>query len=63
VVKLHNEKLNDLNYSPNIIRVIQKRRTRWAELAARLGERRSTYRVLVGKPEAETTWKTQVKMG
>ena len=61
--KLRNEELNNLNYSPNIIRVIQKIRMRWAGLAARLGERRSVYRVLVGKPETETTWKTQVKMG
>jgi hypothetical protein len=43
--------------------VIQKRRRRWAGLAARLGERRSVYRVLLGKPEGETTWKTRVKKG
>jgi hypothetical protein len=36
---------------------------RQARFAARLGERRSVYRVLVGKPEGETTWKTLVKMG
>ena len=40
VGKLSNEELHDLNYSPNIIRVIQKRRMRWTGLAARLGERR-----------------------
>jgi len=51
VGKLNNEELNDLNYSPNIIRVIKKRRMRWAGLAARLGEKRIVYRVLVGKPE------------
>jgi hypothetical protein len=28
--KLHNEDLNDLYYSPNIVRVIKPRRMRWA---------------------------------
>jgi hypothetical protein len=27
--KLHNEELNDLNSSPNIIRLIESRRMRW----------------------------------
>ena len=49
--KLHNEELNDLYCSPNIIRVIKLRRMRWAGHVARLGERRGVYRVLVGKPE------------
>jgi len=31
--------------------VIRSRRIRWAELVARMGERRFAYRVLVGKPE------------
>ena len=38
--KLHNEELNDLYCSLNIIRVIKSRRMRWAEHVARLGERR-----------------------
>jgi len=29
----------------------KSRRVRWAELVARMGERRDVYRVLVGKPE------------
>ena len=37
--------------SPNILRVIKSRRTRWAEHVARMGEERGVYRVLVGKPE------------
>ena len=28
--KLHNEELNDLYFSPNIVRVIKSRRMRWA---------------------------------
>jgi len=49
--KLHNEELNDLFSSPNIVRVIKSRRMRWAEHVARMGERRVLYRSLVGKPE------------
>ena len=51
--KLHNEKLNDLYSSPNIVRVIKSRRMRWAGHIARMGERRGVCRVLVGKPEGK----------
>ena len=51
--KLHNEELNDLYWSPNIVRVIKSRRMRWAVHVARMGERRGVYRVLVGKPEGK----------
>ena len=46
--KLHNEELNDLYSSPNIIRVIISRRMRWAGHVARMGERRGLYRYLWG---------------
>jgi hypothetical protein len=49
--RLHNEELNDLYLSPNIIRVIKSRRMRWAEHVARMGEKRGAYRILVGRPE------------
>jgi hypothetical protein len=52
--KLHNDELNDLYCSSNIVRVIKSRRMKWAGHVARMGERRSVYRVLVGKPEG--TW-------
>ena len=48
--KLHNEELNDLYSSPNIVRVIKSRRMRWVGNVARMGERRGLYSVLVGKP-------------
>ena len=51
--KLHNEELNDLYASPNIVRVIKSRRMRWAGHVGRMGERRGVYRVLMGKPEGE----------
>ena len=49
--KLHNEKLNNLCSSPNIVRGIKSRRMRWAVHVECIGERRGVYRVLVGKPE------------
>ena len=49
--KLHNEELNDLYCSPDIVRVIKSRRMRWAGHVVRKWERRGIYRVLVRKPE------------
>ena len=51
--RLHNEELNDLSFSPNIVRVIISRRMRWTGHVARMGEERGVYRVLVGKPEGK----------
>ena len=51
--RLHNEELNDLYSSPNIVRVIKSRRMRWAGYVARMSEERGVYRVLVGKPEGK----------
>ena len=51
--KLHNEELNDLHSSLNIVRLIRSRRIRWARHVARMGESRVLYRVLVGKPEGK----------
>ena len=51
--RLHNEEINDLYSSPNIVRVIKWRRMRWAGHVARMGEERGVYRVLVGKPEGK----------
>ena len=51
--KLHNEELNDLCSSPNIVRVMKSRVMRWAGHVARIGESRSVYRDLVGKPEGK----------
>jgi len=44
--KLHNEELNDLYSSPNIVQVSKSRRMRWAGHVARM-------RLLVGKPEGK----------
>ena len=54
--RLHNEELNDLYSSPNIVWVIKSRRMRWAGHVAQMGEERGVYRVLVGKPEGRNHW-------
>ena len=48
---MHNEELNYLYSSPNIVRVIKSRKMRWAGHVACMGEERGVYRVLVGKTE------------
>jgi hypothetical protein len=50
---LYNEELHNLYSSPSIIRIIKSRRMRWAGHAARIGENRNVYRLLVGKPEGK----------
>jgi len=67
--KLHNEELNDLYCSPDIVWVIKWRRTRWAEHVACMGERRGVFRFLVGKPEGKRPlgrprrrWEDNIKM-
>ena len=67
--KLHNEELNYLYCSPNIVRVIKSIRMRLAGHVARIGEGRGVYRVLVGKPEGKNPlarprrrWEGNIKM-
>ena len=50
---MHNEELNDLYPSPNIVLVIKWRRMRWAGHVARMGEERGLNKLLVGKPEGK----------
>jgi hypothetical protein len=40
--RLHNEELNNLYASPNIVRVIKARRMRWVGCVACMGEIRNT---------------------
>jgi hypothetical protein len=67
--KLHNDELNSLYSSPNIVRVIKSRRMRWAGHVARMGEGRGVYKVLVGRPEDKRPlgrrrlrWEDNIKM-
>jgi hypothetical protein len=51
--KLQNEEIHSLHYAPRMIRMIKSRRMRWAGHVARMGAKRSAYRILVGKPEGK----------
>jgi hypothetical protein len=67
--RLHYEELHALYSSRNIIRVRKSRTLSWVGHVARVGERRSAYRVLVGKPERRRSlgrpkrrWEDDIKM-
>jgi len=51
--RLHNEEINDLYSSPDIVRLIKSRRMKWMGHVAYMGERRGVYRLLLGKPEGK----------
>ena len=57
--KLHNEELNDLYSSANILRVIKSRRMRWARHVARMEEGRVVHKVLVGNLRERYHWGDQ----
>jgi hypothetical protein len=53
IIKVHNEELHNLHSSPSTIRMIKSRRMRWAWHVARMGAKRSAYRILVGMLEGK----------
>ena len=57
--KLHNEELNDLYCSPNIVRGIKSRIMRWAWHVAGMGEERHIQGFGGETWGEETTWKLQ----
>ena len=54
--RLHNEELNDLYSSPNIVRVIKSRRMRWAGHVARMGEESGCIGSLWGNQREGDQW-------
>ena len=67
--KLHNEELNDVYSSPNIVRLIKSRRMRWVGHVAHMEEGSGVHKVLVGKPEGKRPlgrprhiWEDNIKM-
>jgi hypothetical protein len=67
--RLHNEELNDLYSSPNIIQVIKLRRMRWTGHVECTGQRKGAHRILVGRPEGRRSlgrprhiWEDNTKM-
>jgi hypothetical protein len=51
--KLHNAELHNLYSSPSLIRVTKSRGMRLAGHVARMGRKRNTHRVVVGKPQGK----------
>jgi hypothetical protein len=51
--KLHNKELYDFYFSSSINRMIKSMETRWVGHVALIGEKRNTYRLLVGIPEGK----------
>jgi hypothetical protein len=49
--KLHNEELNDLYSSHNILRLIKLKRMRWEGHVVLMEEGRVVHNILMGKPE------------
>jgi hypothetical protein len=51
--KFHNEELNNLYSSSNIIRMIRSRSTRWVGYVTHMEDKRNGHRILVGTPEGK----------
>jgi hypothetical protein len=49
--KFHNEELHNSHSSPNIIRMINSRRMKWAGNVARMKEENNAYRLLVSQQD------------
>jgi hypothetical protein len=67
--KLHNEDLNDLYTSSNIVLGIKSRRMRWNGHVAHMGYRKGVYRDFVGKREGKrplgrprSRWEENIKI-
>jgi hypothetical protein len=65
----HNEELNDLRSSSNIVPVSKSRSMRWEGHVARMREVICAYRILVGRPEgrrplgrSRRRWQDNIKM-
>jgi hypothetical protein len=51
--RLHNEELQNLYASPNIITLMKSRRMRWARHVACMLEKRNAHRMLMAKPKGK----------
>jgi hypothetical protein len=67
--KLHDSDPCGKNSSPSIMRMMKSRRMKWAGNVVRMGEKRNSYRILVGKSEGKEPirkprhkWVNNIKM-
>jgi hypothetical protein len=67
--RLQNDKLREWYSSPSIIRMIKSRKMRWAGYVARMGEKKRSCRLLMGKPKGKgplgrlrRRWVNNIKM-
>jgi hypothetical protein len=66
---VHEVEFHDLYCSPNTFPVVTEKRMRWAAHVTHICERRSAYKVLMGKPEGKRAlgrpphrWEDNIKM-
>jgi hypothetical protein len=50
---VYRSNLPALGSPPNVIRVIKSRKMRWAGHVAQMGDRRGTYKILMGRTEGQ----------
>jgi hypothetical protein len=53
--KLCNDELHSIYLSPNIVRMMKSRTTRWVGYVSHMGEMKNVNRTLVGMPELKRT--------
>ena len=60
--RLHNEEIHSLYRSPNIVKVMNSRRLRWAGHVGlpRMEEGRNAFKILTGKPRRR--WEDNIRM-
>jgi hypothetical protein len=51
--KLHNEEFHDMYSSSNVIRMLTSRRMKWSRHVARMGQKSTTYTIMVGRQEGK----------
>jgi hypothetical protein len=56
--EIHNEELNDLHFSPNIIKVLNSIILIWPRHVMHVVGEGDAYRDMVGRPEEKATWET-----
>jgi hypothetical protein len=61
--EIHNEELNDIRFSRNIMKVLNSIIMIWPRHVMRVVGEGDAYRVMMGRPEEKATWETEASMG